>query len=127
MALTYKAIAKKPVIFLRLTGVKVEQFQEIAAKVEPEWYKNIEAKKKRHGRTGNLKTFEDKLLALMLYYRTYITHDFRIRKEGKPPPGNSEKYADSGYQGWQKIACGVGLPFKGTKKRPLTKGNTTTS
>lgn len=219
MALTYKAVAKKPVIFLRLTGVTVDQFQKIAREVEPEWDKNIEAKKKRHGRTGNLKTFADKLLALMLYYRTYITHefigylmglddsnicrlfkrlepflarrititkdrtltqeeiikiladvteqptqrptkkqrkyysgkkkrhtlkaeiimqdsgkilavsktavgrthDFRIRKEGKPPPGNSEKYVDSGYQGWQKIACGVVLPFKATKKRPLTK------
>lgn len=217
MALTYKAIKQKPVIFLRLTGTTVKEFQEIVEKVKPEWDRTIEARKKRHGRTGNLKTFEDKLLALLLYYRTYITHefigylvgldnsnicrlfkrlepllarkititkdrtltqeevikiladvteqptqrpekkqkkyysgkkkrhtlkaeiimqdngkilsvsrtatgrthDFRIRKEGKPPPGNSEKYADSGYQGWQKIAEDVVLPFKAIKKKPL--------
>ena len=219
MAITYAAIAKKPVIFLRLTGISVEQFQTIIKEIEPEWESTIEAKKKRHGRTGNLKTLSDKLLALLLYYRTYITHefigylvgldnsnvcrlfkrlepilakkititkdrsltqdevikvladvteqptqrpkkkqkkyysgkkkrhtlkaeivmqengkillvsktatgrthDFRIRKEGKSPPGKSKKYADSGYQGWQKIAKDVALPFKATKKKPLTK------
>ena len=219
MALIHAAVAKKPLIFLRTTGISVEQFGEIVKKVEPEWERAIEAKKKRHGRTGNLKTLSDKLLALLIYYRTYITHefvgylvgldnsnicrlfkrlepilarkipikkdrtltqdelikiladvteqptqrpknkqkkyysgkkkrhtlkaeiviqddgkilsvsktatgrkhDFRIRKEGKPPPGNSEKYADSGYQGWQKIAENVVLPFKATKKKPLTK------
>lgn len=219
MALTYAAIAKKPLIFLRLTGILVEQFQEIIEGIEPEWERVIEAKKKRHGRTSNLKTLSDKLLTLLLYYRTYITHefigylvgldnsnicrlfkrlepilarkitinkdraltqdevikiladvteqptqrpekkqkkyysgkkkrhtlkaeiimqdngkilsvsrtatgrthDFRIRKEGKPPLGKSEKYADSGYQGWQKIAENVVLPFKATKKKPLTK------
>lgn len=219
MSLTYKAIQTRPLIFLRLTGVTVKQFQEITEKVEPEWERTIESQKKCHGRTGNLKTFQDKLLALFLYYRTYITHefigylmgldnsnvcrlfkrlepllarkititkdrtlsqdevikiladvteqptqrpkkkqkkyysgkkkrhtlkaeiiiqengkilsvsrtasgrthDFRIRKEGKPPPGHSEKYADSGYQGWQKIAAGVVLPFKATKKKPLTE------
>lgn len=218
MALTYKAVATKPQIFLKLTGVTVDQFQEIASKVKPGWEKEVEAKKKRHGRTGNLKTFEDKLLALLLYYRTYITHefigylvnldnsnicrlfkkleplvaekivikkdrsltqeeiikiiadvteqptqrpkkkqrkfysgkkkrhtlkteiviqdngkilavsrttqgrrhDFRIRKEGKPLPGNSEKFVDSGFQGLQKIVRNVVLPFKGTKKHPLS-------
>jgi hypothetical protein len=219
MSLTFKAIADKPIIFLRLTGVTVKQFQEIVEKVEPEWEKAIESQKKQHGRTSNLKTFPDKLLALLLYYRTYITHefigylmgldnsnicrlfkklepivarkititkdrtltqeeiikiladvteqptqrpkkkqkkfysgkkkrhtlkaeiimqdngkilsvsktfsgrthDFRMRKEGKPIPHNSKKYADSGYQGWQKIATDVSLPFKATKKKPLNK------
>ena len=218
MALTYKTLSKKPLIFLRLLGINVEVFREISTEVERGWKKEIEAKKKRHGRTGNLKTFEDKLLALFLYYRTYITHefigyllgldnsnicrlfkkleplvarkisikrdsslshdevvkvlldvteqptqrpkygqkksysgkkkrhsiktevvmgdagrilmvsrsakgrvhDFRIRKEGKHLPCNSEKYADSGYQGLQRLVSGVTLPFKGTKRRPLT-------
>lgn len=218
MSLTYKAISKKPHIFLRLTGVSIEKFLEIAQSVQPVWESKIESKKKKHGRTGNLKNFEDKLLALLIYYRTYITHefigylvgldnsnvcrlfkrleplmakkivikkdrtltqdeiikilvdvteqptqrpkkkqkkfysgkkkrhtlkaeiviqdsgkilavsktangrkhDFRIRKEGKPLPGNSEKFADSGFQGLQKITSNVTLPFKGTKKKPLT-------
>ena len=47
-------------------------------------------------------------------------HDFRMRKEGKPLPGFSNKYVDSGYQGLQKIALNVTLPFRGSKKHPLT-------
>lgn len=219
MSLKYRTISKKPQIFLRLTGVTVEEFLKVLENVLPLWNQTVEKKKKRHGRTGNLKTFEDKLLALLIYYRTYVTHefigylvnldnsnicrlfkrleplvakkitikkdrsltqeeiikiiadvteqptqrpkkkqkkyysgkkkrhtlkteiviqdtgkilsvsetspgrkhDFRIRKEGKPLPSNSEKYVDSGYQGLQKIVKNVTLPFKGTKKRPLSK------
>jgi len=218
MALTYKKIERKPQIFLRLTGVAINDFRKITEKVSEDWNK-IENQKKGHGRTSNLKTLEDKILALLIYYRTYITHefigflmglhnsnicrlfkilepllankvtikkdkaltpekiikiitdvteqptqrpkkkqrkyysgkkkrhtikteivveehgrilsisrmapgkrhDFRIRKEGKPLPINSEKYADSGYQGLQKICAHVHLPFKGSKKNPLTR------
>lgn len=218
MALTYGKIAHKPKIFLRLTGVTVKNFQQIISNISEGWTK-IESKKKSHGRTSNLATLTDKILALLIYYRTYITHefigflmglhnsnicrlfkvlepllakkitikkdktltseaitkiiadateqptqrptkkqkkyysgkkkrhalkteivmdangkilsvskmspgkrhDFRMRKEGKPLPGNSEKYVDSGYQGLQKICINVNLPFKGSKKKPLTK------
>jgi len=207
MSLTYKTIKSKPQIFLRLTGTTVSEFEQIVSRVKPLWETLIEQPKKRPGRTGNLKMFEDKLLALLLYYRTYITHefigylvglhnanicrlfkkleplvarkitikkdrsltqeaiiklladvterptqrpkkkhqqkksysgkkkrhtlkvelvmqdsgkilavsrtapgrrhDFRIRKEGKPLPGNSQKFVDLGYQGLQKLvnAC----------------------
>ena len=47
-------------------------------------------------------------------------HDFRMREEGKPLPGFSNKYVDSGYQGLQKTASNVTMPFRGSKKRPLT-------
>lgn len=47
-------------------------------------------------------------------------HDFRIRKESKPLPVYSNKYVDSGYQGLQKIASRVTLPFRRSKKHPLT-------
>lgn len=208
MALTYSKIAHKPKIFLRLTGVTVKNFQQIINNVSAGWAK-IESKKKSHGRTSNLAMLTDKILALLIYYRTYILHnsnicrlfkvlepllankitikkdktltpeaitkiiadvteqptqrpvkkqkkyysgkkkrhalkteivmnadgkilsvskmspgkrhDFRMRKEGKPLPGNSEKYVDSGYQGLQKICTKVNLPFKGSKKKPLTK------
>lgn len=220
MQLTYERLKKKPQIFLRLTGITVNEFEQIRDKVKPLWEEEIEQKKKRPGRTSQLRYFEDKLLALFLYYRTYITHefigylvglhnanicrlfkkleplvakkitikkdrsltqeeiikilvdvteqptqrpkkkskqkkhysgkkkrhtlkaeivmqnngkilsasrtspgrthDFRIRKEGKPLPGNSEKYVDSGYQGLQKRVNNVILPFKRRKKKPLT-------
>ncbi len=76
MVLTYTAVAKKPLIFLRLTGVLVEQFQEIIKGIEPELERINDAEKKLRGRTGNLKTISDKPLALLLYYRTYITDGF---------------------------------------------------
>lgn len=218
MALTYQALAGKPQIFLRLTGVSIHDFQEVIKKVGTEWEQKILLKKKCDGRTSKLKTLEDKVLALLMYYRTYMTHefigylvglhnsnicrlfrelepilarkitikkdrsltaekileiiadvteqptqrpikkqkryysgkkkrhavkteivikdsgqilavsrmspgrrhDFRMRKEGKPLPGFSNKYVDSGYQGLQKIALNVTLPFRGSKKHPLT-------
>lgn len=220
MSLAYTTVNRKPQIFLRLTGTTVTEFQEMVRRVKPLWETEVENRKKRHGRTGNLKTFEDKLLALLLYYRTYITHefigymvglhnanicrlfkkleplvarkitikkdrsltqkeviklladvteqptqrpkkkhkqkkvysgkkkrhtlkveiamqdtgkilavsrtapgrhhDFRIRKEGKPLPGNSQKFVDSGYQGLQKLLQAVTLPFKRKKNQPLT-------
>jgi len=219
MQLTYERLKKKPQIFLRLTGTTISEFEQISDKVKPLWEEKIEKQKKRAGRTSQLKYFEDKLLALLMYYRTYITHefigylvglhnanicrlfkkleplvakkitikkdrsltqeeiikiladvteqptqrpkkkskqkkyysgkkkrhtlkaeivmqdngkilsasrtrpgrthDFRIRKEGKPLPGNSEKYVDSGYQGLQKIVNNVTLPFKRRKNKPL--------
>lgn len=220
MQLTYARLEKKPQIFLRLTGTTVSEFKQIRDKVKPLWEKRIERKKKRPGRTSQLKCFEDKLLTLLIYYRTYITHefigylvglhnanicrlfkrleplvakkitikkdrsltqeeiikiiadvteqptqrpkkkskqkkhysgkkrrhtlkaeivmqdngkilaasrtapgrthDFRMRKEGKPLPGNSEKFVDSGYQGLQKRVNNVTLPFKRRKNKPLT-------
>ncbi len=47
-------------------------------------------------------------------------HDFKIRKREKFLPQNSIKYADSGYQGWQKIQANVILPYKRYRKKPLT-------
>lgn len=220
MQLTYERLKKKPHIFLRLTGTTITEFDQIVERVKPLWEEEIEQKKKQHGRTSQLKYFEDKLLTLFMYYRTYITHefvgylvglhnanicrlfkkleplvarkitikkdrsltqeevikiladvteqptqrpkkkgkqkkyysgkkkrhtlkaeivmqdngrilstsrtrpgrthDFRIRKEGKHLPGNSEKYVDSGYQGLQKRTNNVTLPFKRRKNKPLT-------
>src|SRR5690606_35919687 len=48
-------------------------------------------------------------------------HDFRIRKQEKLLPVNSFKWADSGYQGWQKLQANVIIPFKRSKKEPLSK------
>lgn len=48
-------------------------------------------------------------------------HDFTIRKNEKPFCRESVKVVDSGYQGLQKREKNVLLPFKGTKKTPLTK------
>ena len=79
MALTYKTLAGKPQIFLRLTGVSINNFQEIIKNITDEWEQKILLKKKCEGRTSKLKTLEDKVLVLLMYYRTYMTHEFKLR------------------------------------------------
>lgn len=216
-SLSYKSIIQRPRCFKNLTGLSVEEFGVMRDKVKP-LYKQWESKKKRHGRSSGFESLEDKLLCLLMYYRTYITHtflgylfgvhnsnvcrmlkvlepmvakkihikkdrtltqeqisailidateistqrpnkkqknkysgkkkrhtlkcelamteegkiihvsevyggrthDFKIRKQEKPYCKNSPKLVDSGYQGMQKIQSNVWLPFKGTKKKPLT-------
>lgn len=48
-------------------------------------------------------------------------HDRALRKRGPPLPKGSHVYADSGYQGLQDDHPDTELPYKKTKKRPLTK------
>lgn len=49
-------------------------------------------------------------------------HDFRVFQESKLRLKASLKIqADSGYQGLQKLHTCTELPFKATKKKPLTK------
>jgi hypothetical protein len=217
MGISFGKLSKHKVIFLRLTGVSLSDFEEIVSRVRPAWDK-LELKKKSYGRRCHAETLEDKVLCVMMYYRTYITHeflgylfdlhnsnicrllkkiepllakkisiqkdrsltpdkileliadvteqptqrpkrkqkgsysgkkkchtikteiiidtggkvhnvskshkgrihDFRIRKMEKPLPINSNKYADSGYQGWQKLQSHVTIPFKRRKKQELT-------
>ncbi len=76
MAMTYLKLAKKPRTFLRLTGVSVTEFQTICARLQPLWQEKVLSKKRCEGRRSLLATLEDKLLALLIYYRTYVTHEF---------------------------------------------------
>ncbi|CAO5673772.1 MAG: IS5 family transposase ISCaa6 [Holosporales bacterium] len=75
MSLRYSKIHKKPTTFLRLFGIRVDQFNETLKKLEPKWKNKIEFRYKRPGRPNVLK-LEDMLLVLLLYYRSYITQEF---------------------------------------------------
>lgn len=75
MSLNYHRVSKHPRNFRDITGLKIEEFEKIVEKVRPEW-KKLEKQKKRHGRIANLPTLEDKMLCVILYYLTYITHRF---------------------------------------------------
>jgi hypothetical protein len=75
MHLTYERLKGKPVNFLKLTGLNVEEFDKIVIKLKPA-FEELEAKKLLAGRTSHLATMEDKLLCVFIYYRTYITHVF---------------------------------------------------
>uniref|UniRef100_A0A3B0J0V3 Transposase Helix-turn-helix domain-containing protein n=1 Tax=Wolbachia endosymbiont of Aleurodicus floccissimus TaxID=2152762 RepID=A0A3B0J0V3_9RICK len=53
----------------------IEEFEKVVEKMRPEWEK-VQEQKKCHGRTSRLPVLEDKILCIILYYRTYITHRF---------------------------------------------------
>lgn len=75
MSLTYQSISKHPVCFRSLTGVELSEFIQIVDKVRP-LYMKMEKSKKISGRPSGFKSLEDKVLCLIMYYRTYITHTF---------------------------------------------------
>lgn len=77
-------------------------------------------KKKRHTLKSEISILENgRIINVSKVYRGK-THDFAIRKKQKPLPMKAVKIVDSGYQGLQKIASNVWLPFKKSKKRPLS-------
>jgi hypothetical protein len=69
-------LSKRPQVFKRLRGVSLLEFREIANRIHPLWESSVEGVKKSAGRASVLKTVEDKLMALLIYYRTYVTHEF---------------------------------------------------
>lgn len=48
-------------------------------------------------------------------------HDIEIRRRGSKLPKNAHIYADSGYQGIHADHPAADIPYKKTKKKPLTK------
>ena len=75
MAIDFKGLCKRPHIFRQLSGLTVIEFQEVVKKLSPGWEKIVE-QKKSHGRNSHVATLEDKVLCVLIYYRTYITHTF---------------------------------------------------
>lgn len=83
--------------------------------------RSYSGKKKRHTiKTEIVMQTDGKIVSVSKSHRGKI-HDFRIRKSEKPLPRTSIKMADSGYQGWQKLQSNVVIPYKKSKKNPLTK------
>lgn len=76
MSLSYAKLSKKWLSFRRLSGVDIKEFNQITEAIRTEWSVSIENNKQCAGRNSKLSTLEDKLLALMIYYRTYTTHEF---------------------------------------------------
>ncbi len=75
MSLNYNNLKKHPRNFCDITGITAEEFEKVVEIVRPEWEK-VEKQKKRDGRKSHIKTLEDKILCVLIYYRTYITHPF---------------------------------------------------
>ena len=73
--LSFVKLRNKAKTILRLTGVKSGEFLEIVKQVQPLW-ENFQNSKKVSGRSSKLKTLEDEVLMLLIYYRFYVTFHF---------------------------------------------------
>jgi hypothetical protein len=77
MSVTYNSLNKHPLAFLRLTGLKVNEFNRISKTIKPIYERErLKRVKDNTGRLSNIKTLEDKLICLFMYYRCYVSHVF---------------------------------------------------
>jgi hypothetical protein len=76
MKFSYGWLQKRPQNFRRISGISVEQFEEIASKCEAEWKKKIIKPKKLDGRPYGVGDLKEHLLCLLMYYRCYVTQEF---------------------------------------------------
>lgn len=82
------------------------------------WYSG---KKKRHTiKTEIIITEKGKIVSASKPAPGRV-HDIEIRRRGSRLPKNAHLYADSGYQGLQHDHPATDIPYKKTKKKPLTK------
>lgn len=73
--ISYTKLHRKPQTFRRLFGIKVEDFEKILQKASPLWEKKVLKQYQRPGRPYKL-ALPDMILALLLYYRSYVTQEF---------------------------------------------------
>ena len=73
--LTFEKLSRCSESFRRLTGVDIDLFNDMTEKIRPLWEtrrNNFE----KGGRKHNLPGVENHLLAMLLYYRCYVTYEF---------------------------------------------------
>lgn len=76
MSLSLSKLRARPVIFLRLTGVPLQDFEMMTQKCHPLWERRLQSKKKVSGRPYGLKDLEHHILCLLLYDRCYTSQLF---------------------------------------------------
>lgn len=82
--LTYKKLFDNPGKLLRFTGLNPFQFETLAKRLEPLWNKSETKRLTRDhrirsiggGRQYHLSLISDKLLLILVFYRTYIAYEF---------------------------------------------------
>ncbi len=72
MLLSYASLVEKPRIFCKLTGLSLSEFERMLVTLRPSLRKVFN----HRGRPSKLVSLEDKLILLLIYYRTYATHEF---------------------------------------------------
>lgn len=78
-------------------------------------------KKKRHCIKNEIITTETGRIVAVSKSVPGTVHDLTLRRQGPPLPDGARAYADSGYQGYQKDHKDIDIPYKTSKKNPLTK------
>ncbi|MGH7926387.1 MAG: transposase family protein [Candidatus Binatia bacterium] len=78
-------------------------------------------KKKRHTIKNEIVATAEGRIAAVSKSAAGSVHDITIRRRGPPLPENARIYADSGYQGYQNDHPALEIPYKSSKKHPLTK------
>ena len=76
MSISIRKLKAHPIIFLRLIGVSLPDFEKIVEKCKPLWEKRVESRKKVSGWPYGLKDLEHHLLCLLMYYRCYTSQLF---------------------------------------------------
>lgn len=82
------------------------------------WYSG---KKKRHTIKTEIIVTEQGRIVSVSKPAPGRVHDIEIRRRGAPLPKGAQAYTDSGYQGLQKDHPNTEMPYKKSKKHPLTK------
>lgn len=72
MLLRYDSLRQKPRIFQKLTGLSLSKFEGLVEKLQLE----MKLRFSHRGRRRKLTSSEDKLCLLLIYYRTYVSHEF---------------------------------------------------
>jgi hypothetical protein len=82
------------------------------------WYSG---KKKRHTIKTEIAVTENGRIVGVSKPAPGRVHDLEVRRRGAPLPKKAHVYADSGYQGLQDSHSSIEIPYKNSKRKPLTK------
>lgn len=82
------------------------------------WYSG---KKKRHTIKNEIIISEHGRIVSASDDAPGTVHDIALRRRGPPLPKDARAYADSGYQGYQDDYPDLEIPYKKSKKKPLSK------
>jgi hypothetical protein len=98
MELRYENLKDKPEIFLAFTGLEVKEFHILLQAFTTAWEHYVqqnhipsELRQRDYGggRKACLSTYEDKLLFILVYFKTYPLQSLSSRKRGKCLPFTS--------------------------------------